>query len=828
LTEGTVVQTANFGNAENNGLFKVTEVVGYTINVTNVDNTEAHLVAETPATGAVLHVHDGITQLREGVPGSETFDVSLTRAPTADVLVTLTADSQVNISYDGQSTDSATRTIQLTFTPTDWATKTVDIEAVFDNAVEGFHFGNVTATVQSTDYDQTIEAPTKVFDALPEGEVLPTSVDLPHKPIPGTVVVTFETEPDTFDHIEVVSNTVLFLNAANKPVEVDGQITVDYDYIEPGYGGTPGDPNDSVPVRRIVAAITDDNAPGVLITESKGSTDVIEFDGSFLSDVDETISKENSVNGDFEETITKHNAIGDFEQTITKSNVVSAGNVLVYEFDLGEDFVPSGSATLTFDITADIDLASENISVVADAGEAGSINLGNLFDVLYDPANSLSHTATASITLTQTQLETLLANGAAADRGKVTLTVTPSADVGDFTGAPDSLANSLAVTLSVDAAELVYEFDLGKYFVPSGDATLTFDITADINSASEYISVVADAGEAGSIDLGNLFDQTYSGADAQSHTATASITLTQAQLETLLANGTAANKGKITITVTPSAGVNNFTSAPASLDNSLAVTLSAAAAELVYEFDLGKYFVPSSDATLTFEITADINSASEYISVVADAGEAGSIDLGNLFDQTYSGADPQSHTATASITLTKAQLETLLSNGTEEDKGKFTLTIKPSAGVDNFTSAPASLANSLAVSLAVEPDKDAIADNLGLNRLDTYDIVLTSEPDHNVTVYISTPPTPTSLLVTPIEQMLVSTPDGTGTVTFTPGNWSTPQTVTVFAVDDAVVDGGDTKVFAQQLHTVARPERSAERSGANRRRFDHGKQARRP
>jgi hypothetical protein len=260
LTEGTVVQTANFGNAENNGLFKVTEVVGYTINVTNVDNTEAHLVAETPATGAVLHVHDGITQLREGVPGSETFDVSLTRAPTADVLVTLTADSQVNISYDGQSTDSATRTIQLTFTPTDWATKTVDIEAVFDNAVEGFHFGNVTATVQSTDYDQTIEAPTKVFDALPEGEVLPTSVDLPHKPIPGTVVVTFETEPDTFDHIEVVSNTVLFLNAANKPVEVDGQITVDYDYIEPGYGGTPGDPNDSVPVRRIVAAITDDKA----------------------------------------------------------------------------------------------------------------------------------------------------------------------------------------------------------------------------------------------------------------------------------------------------------------------------------------------------------------------------------------------------------------------------------------------------------------------------------------------------------------------------------------------------------------------------------------
>jgi hypothetical protein len=82
--------------------------------------------------------------------------------------------------------------------------------------------------------------------------------------------------------------------------------------------------------------------------------------------------------------------------------------------------------------------------------------------------------------------------------------------------------------------------------------------------------------------------------------------------------------------------------------------------------------------------------------------------------------------------------------------------------------------------------------------------VLTSEPDADVTVYISTPKTPTSLVVDEIVQMeIVNTPDGTGTVTFTKDNWNIPQTVTVSAFDDKVVDGGDLKVFAPQLHTVA-------------------------
>jgi hypothetical protein len=57
---------------------------------------------------------------------------------------------------------------------------------------------------------------------------------------------------------------------------------------------------------------------------------------------------------------------------------------------------------------------------------------------------------------------------------------------------------------------------------------------------------------------------------------------------------------------------------------------------------------------------------------------------------------------------------------------------------------------------------------------DTYTVVLTGEPTANVTI------TPT-----PGSQLTVSPPN----LTFTISNWSTPQTVTVTAVNDAVAEG---------------------------------------
>ncbi len=60
---------------------------------------------------------------------------------------------------------------------------------------------------------------------------------------------------------------------------------------------------------------------------------------------------------------------------------------------------------------------------------------------------------------------------------------------------------------------------------------------------------------------------------------------------------------------------------------------------------------------------------------------------------------------------------------------------------------------------------------------DTYDVVLDLEPSGTVTITVS-----------PDSDVTVNTT----TLTFTTGNWSTPQTVTVTAVDDAIVEGAHT------------------------------------
>ena len=98
---------------------------------------------------------------------------------------------------------------------------------------------------------------------------------------------------------------------------------------------------------------------------------------------------------------------------------------------------------------------------------------------------------------------------------------------------------------------------------------------------------------------------------------------------------------------------------------------------------------------------------------------------------------------------------------------------------------------------------------------DTYSLVLSQAPalGQTVKVLLSADPTRTTradVIVTfqPQVDLLGSgtDPDGTPFVVFNSSNWYIPQTVKVAAIDDAVVDGGDTKVFATQLDLASNVE----------------------
>jgi Ca2+-binding RTX toxin-like protein len=99
----------------------------------------------------------------------------------------------------------------------------------------------------------------------------------------------------------------------------------------------------------------------------------------------------------------------------------------------------------------------------------------------------------------------------------------------------------------------------------------------------------------------------------------------------------------------------------------------------------------------------------------------------------------------------------------------------------------------------------------GTPQTDTYTVVLTSQPAHDVIVRIKPQITKATrgVIRNDLVQVQVAsagvTPDADGilSLVFTPQNWSQPRTVQVIAVDDAVVDGGDTQIFAPIPHMVS-------------------------
>ncbi|RKZ88438.1 MAG: hypothetical protein DRR16_04890, partial [Candidatus Parabeggiatoa sp. nov. 3] len=84
---------------------------------------------------------------------------------------------------------------------------------------------------------------------------------------------------------------------------------------------------------------------------------------------------------------------------------------------------------------------------------------------------------------------------------------------------------------------------------------------------------------------------------------------------------------------------------------------------------------------------------------------------------------------------------------------------------------------------------------------DTYSLNLTQKPSADVKVYVQPEPTITTrgqifYKTAQVETTGLQSDENGQFVVFTPDNWATAQSITVNAIDDMVVDGGDTKVFA--------------------------------
>ena len=193
---------------------------------------------------------------------------------------------------------------------------------------------------------------------------------------------------------------------------------------------------------------------------------------------------------------------------------------------------------------------------------------------------------------------------------------------------------------------------------------------------------------------------------------------------------------------------------------------------------------PTSQLTIYYMVNGTATAGTDYTKLsgsVAVAAGKSSIDIPLVI------TDDDIHESSETITLT-------LTNGVAYTLGAtttYTLTIKDD--------------DKAGVKISESHGSTIVTEAAGSGRTDSYTVALSSQPSADVSIRIASA-TPTAAQV----HGPGGTAGGTATLRFTPGNWSTAQTVTVTGVDDNVENEEQSDSEAVALsHRSARISHSA-------------------
>jgi hypothetical protein len=244
-------------------------------------------ITDNDTAGVAINESGGSTQVTEGGSG-DSYDVVLTSEPSANVVVALTVDAQLNA---GPS--------PLTFTTGNWDTpQTVTVNADDDAVSEGLHFGSITHSAASGDADYngisvdqvdvTItdnDAPAVIVTESGGGTTVteggPTdsyTVVLNTQP---TGSVTINLTPD--GEITVAPNPLTF-TTGNWDTPQSVTVTAVNDEIAEGvhlgvvaHAATSSDGDyNGIAIVNVTASITDNDTAGIAIVQSGGTTQAAE------------------------------------------------------------------------------------------------------------------------------------------------------------------------------------------------------------------------------------------------------------------------------------------------------------------------------------------------------------------------------------------------------------------------------------------------------------------------------------------------------------------------------------------------------------------------
>ena len=383
----------------------------------------------TPAVASVTVTESaGSTDVTEG-EATDTYDVVLDAEPSAGVTITMSADSQ-----------ATTTPASLTFTTGNWnAAQTVTVTAVDDPTVEGAHTGtithsasgggytgvsisNVVANITDDDASVTVTESAGSTDVTEGGATDTYDVVLDAAPF-GTVTITIS--PDS--QVTTTSATLTFTTGDWSSAQTVTVTAVDDASVEGTHTGTithsgSGGGYDGVSIANVVANITDNDAPpGVTITESGGSTDVVEGGATDTYDIVLDAAPTGTV------TIT----ISSDAQATTSPAVLS--------FTTGNW---STAQTVTVTAVDDATVEPANTSTITHSASGGGYDSVIISDVVANVTDN-----DASVTVTESSGSTDVTEGGPIDTYNVVLDAAPFGTV-TVSISPDSQVTTSAATLT--------------------------------------------------------------------------------------------------------------------------------------------------------------------------------------------------------------------------------------------------------------------------------------------------------------------------------------------------------------------------------------------
>jgi hypothetical protein len=689
------------------------------------------LPANVRVTPGSLNLNEATTEDFQGNIGVTTgeFEVVLDSQPTSPVTVTVTADSQLTV--DGGSS------VTLTFDASNWTTpQRIELVAVDDADQEGDHTGLVSLAVSSSDTD---------YNEFSVNNVVADIVD-----------------NENADSV-VVINEILYDPGLQEDANGDGTVDpVDDEFIEVlNTGNTPVDISgwtlsDAVQVRHTFPAGTVLVAGQAIVVFGGGTLGTY---GNSRSDTASTGDLNLSNSGD---TVTLASPTQNIDRYSYQADEVNDESLARDTNFAGEDGYGPFIATSSFG-----------------QGLFSTPGLTNYDGMLFDIGASVAVVETDGSTEVDEE-------GATSDTFTVALTAQPSANVTITVSASDG-------ETTLDVSSLV--FTTGNWATPQ-TVTVTAVDDADIEGTHSGLVTFVVTSTDGDYEAFSVpaIDVAIVDNDVPS--------TTNALINEFVADHTGADSDAFVEIFAPGVSVETDLSSLWLLE----IEGGTAFGNIDEAIQLGTtdaagYWVQALDAendTVTFLLVEDFTGA---VNDDLDTNDDGVFDVtpwASLVDSVATVEDPVNHIAYSDVLLTPG-LDgdnfqyggaSRIPNGTDTDTtADWVRNNYSGAGFASFPSATPNVGEALntpgaANQTAVASPGVTIDELDGVSvgeegpTSDTFTVVLDSQPSADVTV---------ALTITDGQ-----TTTDVASVTFTSLNWDSPQTVTVTAVDDAIVEGGHT------------------------------------